>query len=61
MRRLVVLVALAIAACSASAQEYEICRANARVRFHADAETCADEACIKALSEREADDLRSCR
>lgn len=40
---------------------YENCRANARVRFHADAERCEDEACIDALSIREELELRECR
>lgn len=47
--------------CSASSASYELCRADARARFHRDADRCPDEACIDALSKIEESDLRACR
>jgi hypothetical protein len=47
--------------CAASSASYELCRAEARARFHEDAEKCADEACIDTRSKVETEDLRACR
>lgn len=44
-----------------SAAQYELCRADARARFHKDADQCETEECIDALTEREQTDLKECR
>lgn len=44
-----------------SAAQYELCRADARAKFHRDADQCETEECIDALTEREQTDLKECR
>lgn len=52
---------LFVVGCGASTVDYELCRAEVRARFHADADLCSTPQCIDALSERELADLRGCR